>query len=80
MVTFEVRPSATASVSDEYHAIRPGTDGAVAAAMCHVILKEKLYDKAFFERWSNHPLEEKVFEHYENQEIDGLRGHCEPVD
>lgn len=53
MVTFEVRPSATASVSDEYHPIFPGTDGAVAMAMCHVILNEKLYDEGFITRWSN---------------------------
>ena len=32
MVTFEVRPSATASVSEEYHPVMPGTDGAIAMA------------------------------------------------
>ncbi len=57
MVTFEVRPSATASVSDEYHPIMPGTDGCVAFAMAYVILQEKLYDEAFWERWVNVPLE-----------------------
>jgi thiosulfate reductase/polysulfide reductase chain A len=58
MVTFEVRPSATASVSDEYYPIKPGADGAVAAAMCHVILRDNLYDQAFFERWANVSLDE----------------------
>ena len=57
MVTFEVRPSATASVSDEYHPIMPGTDGCVAFAMAYVILKEKLYDEAFWKRWVNVDLE-----------------------
>ncbi|MDG2124423.1 MAG: molybdopterin-dependent oxidoreductase [Verrucomicrobiales bacterium] len=57
MATFEVRPSATASVSDEYFPIMPGTDGAVAFAMIHVILKEGLENAAFWNRWSNLPLE-----------------------
>ncbi|MGY8688673.1 MAG: molybdopterin-dependent oxidoreductase, partial [Verrucomicrobiales bacterium] len=58
MVTFEVRPSATASVSDDYFPIMPGTDGAVAFAMIHTILKEGLENKEFWERWANFPLEE----------------------
>ncbi|MDF1663499.1 MAG: molybdopterin-dependent oxidoreductase [Planctomycetota bacterium] len=58
MVTFEVRPSATASISDQYFPIMPGTDGAVAMAMCHVIYKNKLYNKDFWDRWVNMPLEE----------------------
>ena len=58
MVTFEVRPSATASVSDEYFPIMPGTDGAVAFAMIHVILEEGLEDGEFWNRWANYPLEE----------------------
>jgi anaerobic selenocysteine-containing dehydrogenase len=57
MVTFEIRPSATASVSDEYFPIMPGTDGAVAFAMIHTILKEGLEDAEFWNRWANHPLE-----------------------
>lgn len=56
MVTFEVRPSATASVSQEYHPIMPGTDGAVAFAMIHVILKEGLEDEQFWNRWANYHL------------------------
>ncbi|MDF1811715.1 MAG: molybdopterin-dependent oxidoreductase, partial [Verrucomicrobiales bacterium] len=58
MVTFEVRPSATASVSEEYHPVMPGTDGAVAMAMLHVILAEGLENKEFWKRWSNYPLED----------------------
>ncbi|MDF1859132.1 MAG: molybdopterin-dependent oxidoreductase [Verrucomicrobiales bacterium] len=58
MVTFEVRPSATASVSDEYYPIMPGTDGAVAFAMIHVILKEGLENAEFWNRWANYPLDD----------------------
>ena len=57
MVTFEVRPSATASVSDAYYPIMPGTDGAVAAAMVHVILRDRLEDETFWSRWVNVPLD-----------------------
>jgi len=58
MVTFEVRPSATASVSNEFHTVMPGTDGAIAFAMIHVILREKLENKTFWNRWSNYSLDE----------------------
>ena len=58
MVTFEVRPSATASVSDEYFPIKPGTDGCAAFAMAQVITSEKLYDEAFWNRWANFDLGE----------------------
>ncbi|MEM9493136.1 MAG: molybdopterin-dependent oxidoreductase, partial [Myxococcota bacterium] len=60
MVTFEVRPSATASISDEYIPIRPGTDGAVALAMAQVITSEKLYNEAFWRRWVNVPLQDII--------------------
>ena len=65
MVTFEVRPSATASVSDEYYPIMPGTDGVVALAMARVILDNDLQDKKFWNRWANFPL-------------DQLRDHLKP--
>ncbi|MEM9876336.1 MAG: molybdopterin-dependent oxidoreductase, partial [Myxococcota bacterium] len=58
MVTFEVRPSATASVSDEYYPVKPASDGIIALAMIHVILREGLEDRAFWDRWANYPLDE----------------------
>ena len=57
LVTFEVRPSATASKSDEFHTVMPGTDGAVAFAMIHTILKEGLENKEFWNRWANLSLD-----------------------
>lgn len=57
MISFEVRPSATASVSTEYYAVNPGSDGAIAAAMCNVIVSEGLVDKEFWNRWTNYPLD-----------------------
>lgn len=32
--------------------IRPGTDGALALAMLNVIINERLYDKAFVDKWT----------------------------
>ncbi len=56
MITFEVRPSATASVSDKYFPVFPGTDGAIALAMINVIIDNNLHDKKFWDRWANYPL------------------------
>jgi hypothetical protein len=46
--TFDVRLSNTAAKSTEWVPIKPGTDGAVAMAMCNVIMQAGLYDKKFF--------------------------------
>jgi anaerobic selenocysteine-containing dehydrogenase len=48
MYTFDVRLSNTAAKSTEWLPIKPGTDGAVALAMCNVIMQAGLYDKKFF--------------------------------
>jgi anaerobic selenocysteine-containing dehydrogenase len=58
MVSFEVRPSATASVSDEYFPIHPATDGAVALSIGHVIVREGVADRDFWDRWVNMPYDE----------------------
>jgi len=47
-VTFDVRLSNTAAKSTEWMPIKPGTDGAVALAMCREIMNAELYDKEFF--------------------------------
>ena len=43
MVTFDVRLSNTAAKSTEWVPVRPGTDGAVALAMCNVVMDKDLY-------------------------------------
>jgi anaerobic selenocysteine-containing dehydrogenase len=45
----EMQPDA--AKADIWVPIRPGTDGALALAMLHVIVNEKLYDKDFVSRW-----------------------------
>lgn len=53
VVTFDVRLSNTAAKSDEWHPIKPGTDGAVVLAMCNVIMMNGLFDREFIEMWTN---------------------------
>jgi thiosulfate reductase/polysulfide reductase chain A len=43
MVTFDVRLSNTAAKSHTWYQIRPGTDAAVALAMCNVVMAEGLF-------------------------------------
>jgi len=49
VVTIDVRRTEAAAQSDEVFVIRPGTDAALALAMMHVIVGERLYDRAFVE-------------------------------
>jgi anaerobic selenocysteine-containing dehydrogenase len=63
LVTFDVRLSNTAGRSDEWIPVFPGTDGAVALALGHVILREDLQDSEFIETWTNVTVAE-LKEHY----------------
>jgi len=47
MDQIEPRLSKTAAKSDHWIAINPGTEGALALGLAHVIIKEKLYDRNF---------------------------------
>jgi anaerobic selenocysteine-containing dehydrogenase len=47
IVTIDVRSTEAAAKSDEVLIIRPGTDGALALAMMHVICSEQRHDAAF---------------------------------
>jgi len=41
------------ALSDVWVPVRPGTDAALALAMLHVIIGEKLYDAEFVEKWTH---------------------------
>jgi anaerobic selenocysteine-containing dehydrogenase len=58
IVTFDVRLSNTAGFSDEWIPVHPATDGAVALAIGHVILRENLQDSEFINTWTNVTVEE----------------------
>ena len=63
IVTFDVRLSNTAGFSDEWIPVFPGTDGAIALALGHVILREDMQDSEFITDWSNVSVTE-LKEHY----------------
>ena len=63
IVTFDVRLSNTAGFSDEWIPVFPATDGAVALAMGHVILRDDLQDSEFISTWTNVTVDE-LKEHY----------------
>ncbi len=60
LVSFDIRMSNTAGFSDEWFAPYPGTDGAVALAMAHVIMNEGLYDADFVKNWTNVTAEQLI--------------------
>ncbi len=47
----DIRATVTASKADRFLMIRPGTDYALNLALIHLILKERLYDADFVNRW-----------------------------
>lgn len=58
VVTFDVRLSNTASKSNEWYPIKPGTDSAVILAMCRVVMENNLHDSDFIETWTNSTVDE----------------------
>jgi anaerobic selenocysteine-containing dehydrogenase len=52
VVVINPRYSVTAAKADEWIPINPGTDGALAMAIAHVIISEELYDKTFVHHWT----------------------------
>ena len=53
MVVFDPRKSDSAAAATEWIQPYPGTDGAIATAMCYVIVKNDLYHKDFVENWTH---------------------------
>lgn len=52
MVVVDPYLSNTAIKAQEWISIRPGTDGAMALALGHVIIRDQLFDKEFVEKWT----------------------------
>ena len=53
LIVVDPRFSRSATKADLYVPIRPGTDGALALGLAHLIIKEGLYDKEFVENYSH---------------------------
>ncbi len=52
LIVIDHMRSATAKLADRWIGIRPGTDGALALGLMHVIVNEGLYDAAFVRDWT----------------------------
>jgi anaerobic selenocysteine-containing dehydrogenase len=52
MIVIDPRRTSYAKEADLHAQLRPGTDGALALGLLHVIIKEGLYDKEFVEKWT----------------------------
>jgi anaerobic selenocysteine-containing dehydrogenase len=52
MVQIEPRLSNTAAKSDQWIPVKPGTEGALALGIAHVIIKDSLYSKEFVDNYS----------------------------
>ncbi|MEN6615245.1 MAG: molybdopterin-dependent oxidoreductase, partial [Syntrophorhabdus sp.] len=54
VVVIDPRRTMTAKLADaQWVPVRPGTDGALALAMCNVIIENELYDEDFVANWTN---------------------------
>lgn len=52
LIVIDPRVTSYAKEADLHAQLRPGTDGALALGMLHVIIKEGLYDREFVEKWT----------------------------
>jgi putative dimethyl sulfoxide reductase chaperone len=52
MVVVDPRRSETAAAATEWIPIKPATDGALAMAICYVLVKNGLYNKEFVDNWT----------------------------
>lgn len=68
ITVIDPRCSDTANYADEWIALRPATDGALAAAMCHVIISEGLHDIEFLHTYCSGFDRETMPEQYKNEE------------
>lgn len=57
----DIRATVTASKADKFLMIRPGTDYAFNLALIHVILKERLYDADYVNKWVTGLVELETF-------------------
>ena len=87
VVQVESRASNTASKADRWIAVKPGTEGALALGISHVLIKEGLYDKTFvnehsfgFDDWTSPDGKEHVgfktvvLKEYSPAQVAGITG------
>jgi anaerobic selenocysteine-containing dehydrogenase len=56
LIVVDPRRAGLASRADHWLRVRPGTDGALALAMPHVLIDQGWFDRDFVSHWTNGPL------------------------
>lgn len=56
LIVIDPRCNKTSAGADLWLQVKPGTDGALALGMIHVMLKYRLFDERFTRDWTNAPL------------------------
>ena len=73
LIVIDPRITSYAKEADLNAQLRPGTDGALALGMLHVIIKEGLYDKQFVEKWTTgFEKLEKHIEQYSPEKVEEI--------
>jgi anaerobic selenocysteine-containing dehydrogenase len=76
IVVINPRYSVTAAKADEWIPINPGTDGALAMAIAHVIISENIYNKTFIKDWTTgfDPYQQLVLSQYSPRNVSKITG------
>lgn len=76
IVTIDPHKSRTAQRSDWWIPIRPGTDGALALGMMHILFRDRLEDRDYLERYAlgTDALRERVLNEYSPKVVSGITG------
>lgn len=73
LIVIDPRITSYAKEADLHAQLRPGTDGALALGLVHVIIKEGLYDKEFVEKWTiGFEKLEKHIEQYSPEKVEKI--------
>ncbi|MGI4856988.1 MAG: molybdopterin-dependent oxidoreductase, partial [Janthinobacterium lividum] len=56
LLVVDPRPTPLARQADLWLRVRPGTDGALALGLIHLLIADDAFDRAFVRRWTNGPV------------------------
>jgi anaerobic selenocysteine-containing dehydrogenase len=76
IVTIDPHRSKTAAKSDQWIPIRPGTDGALALAVMHILFRDGLQDQDYLDQYCHGTelLRERVEEQYSPEKVSKITG------
>ena len=76
LVVIDPRRTVTAKIDGaQWIPIRPGTDGALALALCQVLIEEELFDESFVRDWT-HGFEDfaRYVQHFRPEVVESITG------